>query len=162
MVVVLAQPSALKMTKNEELAPVPFEKRIRPFLIGFIVIPISVVLGLAEHIKRKFLSQERNPSEHDVRVGKIIKAILDMEKSGAIAGLRTDRDSAASHSLRITKKVPSSTVKLRDLNCILGLDRKRGVIRVEPGVTVGEVTTYLLEHNLQLEGRCRHYRSFNR
>ena len=40
---------------------------------------------------------------------------------------------------------------MNDLQCILNLNIKKGTILIEPGVTVGEITKYLLKHNSMLE-----------
>jgi hypothetical protein len=132
---------------------IPLEKRIRPFLIAFIVLPISVLLNIKVWLVKTFLRHENDPNQHDNRVERIVQHMKTLAKDKVPINLRTDRDSNDSHSLRITKKSQANTVKLRDLNCILNLDLVRAVIRVEPGVTVGEVTSYLVARNLQLEGK---------
>ena len=142
------------MTAQSETA-VPFEKRIRPFLIAFIVLPISVLLTIKIWIQKNLLKHENDANDHDARVQRIINQIknLAVNNTTQFINLRTDRDSSESHSVRISKKSNSNKIKLRDLNCILELNLERRVIRLEPGVTVVEVTSYLVARNLQLEGK---------
>lgn len=132
---------------------VPFDKKIRPFLIAFIVLPISVLLSVRGWFGKTCCRKQRNPELHDVRVERVMKQIQEWTKDGKPVAIRTDRQAAESHNVRIVDKSKSKKLKLRDFNCILGLDRDRSVIRVEPGVTVGEVTTFLVKRNLQLEGK---------
>ena len=67
--------------------------------------------------------------------------------------LRTDRSVFDSHSVRNSDKSRSSNIPMRDLRAILGLAADGKSVRVEPGVTVGEVTAWLLERELMLMGR---------
>ena len=67
----------------------------------------------------------------------------------------TDRNSAYSHSVRLTDKSRWHKIAMGDLRAILGVGEGGGehgvTVRVEPGVTVSEISTYLLARNLQLE-----------
>jgi hypothetical protein len=79
--------------------------------------------------------------------------------------LRTDRSSFDSHSVRNSNKGAAAKVPMRDLRAILGVvpdessfshssSSSRLAVHVEPGVTVGEVTTYLLRRDPPLMLRC--------
>jgi delta24-sterol reductase len=124
---------------------------------------------------RRAVAWWRGPSDplgHASRVARVAQSVRDhaeKERAAAAAAaaaaapgdganittsyrkMRTDRSVFDSHSVRNADKGSAKQVRIRDLRAILGLDATTGIVHVEPGVTVGEITTYLLQHHLQLE-----------
>lgn len=125
-------------------------ERFRSEIVVLVVLPVSLLLWFIKIISRWI--NRPDPGMHNERVTRVAKAVQDAfnarSKTKCI-GLRTDRSVYDSHSVRNADKKASKQIRLRDLRAILGL--KGNIVHVEPGVTVGEITDYLLKANLQLE-----------
>lgn len=122
-------------------------ERFRSEIVVLIVLPVSFLLWLFKVISRSV--NRPDPRMHSERVARVVKAVRDASSQDKQLPLRTDRSVFDSHSVRNTDKGASRQIYLRDFRAILGL--KGDVVHVEPGVTVGEITDYLLKLNLQLE-----------
>jgi delta24-sterol reductase len=128
----------------------------REWIIIGVALPAGTVAGAIERA-RSWFGPKSVPSEHDQRVRRVqdevgrYAAARKAGESWAQKPLRTDRRGAASLNVRMSDKSDSQTVNMSDLTHILGVDESRGVVRVEPFVTVGDAAAYLDERGLQLE-----------
>ena len=128
----------------------------REWIIIGVALPAGTVAGALARASAWFRPSSE-PSDHGERVRRIqaevrrYAAAREAREPWADKPLRTDRKGAASLNVRISDKSASQTVNMSDLTNILALDEARGVIRVEPFVTVGDAATYLDSRGLQLE-----------
>jgi len=130
-------------------------ERWRAEIVVVIVLPISFLLWLFKSIKRRCSSPD--PLLHNQRVLSVSKAIQASTKL-----MRTDRSVYESHSVRNSDKSSVTQIPLRNLRAILGLheviSKQNGqpftIVHVEPGATVGEVSTYLLSRPIPLQLEC--------
>ena len=128
----------------------------REWIIIGVALPAGTAAGAFERLKSR-LRPRPKPSEHEQRVRRIqaeVRRYARAREAGeawAQRPLRTDRKGAASLNVRMSDKSASQTVQMSDLTNILEVDEARGVVRVEPFVTVGDAAAYLDERGLQLE-----------
>jgi delta24-sterol reductase len=128
----------------------------REWIIIGVALPAGTAASALEKVKSWFAPKPM-PSRHDERVRRVqaeVRAYARAREAGeawAQRPLRTDRKGAASLNVRMSDKSASQTVNMSDLRNILAVDEARGVIRLEPFVTVGEAAAYLDERGLQLE-----------
>ncbi len=128
----------------------------REWIIIGVALPAGTAAGAFERLRSR-LRPRPKPSEHEQRVYRIqaeVRRYAQAREAGeawAQKPLRTDRKGAASLNVRMSDKSSSQTVHMSDLTNILDVDRARGVVRVEPFVTVGDAAAYLDERGLQLE-----------
>lgn len=128
----------------------------REWIIIGVALPAGTAAGAVERGKAWFRRKPK-PSEHDARVRRIQRDVQryararEAGEAWAQRPLRTDRKGAASLNVRMSDKSASQTVSMSDLTNILDLDTARGVVRVEPFVTVGDAAAYLDERGLQME-----------
>ena len=128
----------------------------REWIIIGVALPAGTVATAIDHVRAR-LGPTPKPLDHDDRVARVQRDVREYavaREAGehwAQRPLRTDRKGSASLNVRMSDKSSSQTVRMSDLTHILGLDESRGVIRVEPFVTVGDVARYLDERGLQLE-----------
>ena len=147
--------SKLFVTMGKPSAKMEFIEKYRAWIVFFCVLPMSYVLRLVEAAKKWWTAP--HPADHEKRVLRVcqdVRAWAETAKQKKRL-LVTDRQSADSHSVRMTDKSNRHTIPFGDLRAILGVEdspsRNGKIIRVEPGATVGEVTAYLVKRGLQLE-----------
>ncbi|MBP7686074.1 MAG: FAD-binding protein, partial [Deltaproteobacteria bacterium] len=127
----------------------------RELLLISSVLPLGKAYSVVESFERR--RNAPDPAEHGARVSRVaseVKQYADKrarEGAAAVGPLRTDRKPNASLNTRATDKSRASTVQMGDLRAILGVNRERGTVHVEPFATTGEVATYLDAQGLQLE-----------
>ena len=139
---------------KEPSAYMAFVERYRAWLVCIGVLPASCVLKVYEKVQRWLTAP--SAEGHTERVQRICSdvkrwASLPAEERKPMC---TDRSSAYSHSVRLTDKSRWHKIAMGDLRAILGVEEGEAgvtVVRVEPGVTVSEISTYLLARHLQLE-----------
>jgi delta24-sterol reductase len=128
----------------------------RELIIMGVALPLSTVATAWDRMKGLF-AKPVAPEGHDARVARVmddVKRYAEARRRGDLAAdklLRTDRKGAASLNIRMSDKSQSQTVRMGDLTAILGVDDDKGIIRLEPFATVGDVAKYLDEMGLQLE-----------
>ncbi|MEM9727417.1 MAG: FAD-binding protein [Myxococcota bacterium] len=128
----------------------------RELMIIGVALPLSTAATAYDNIKKR-LAKPIRASDHDERVQRVTNdvkryaAARTRGEAWAQKPLRTDRKGAASLNTRMADKSEAQTVRMHDLSAILEVDEARGVIRIEPFVTVGEVTDHLDALGLQLE-----------
>ena len=127
----------------------------RELLLISSVLPLGKAYSVVESFERR--RNAPDPAAHSARVSRVaseVKQYADKrarEGAAAVGPLRTDRKPNASLNTRATDKSRASTVQMGDLRAILGVNRERGTVHVEPFATTGEVATYLDAQGLQLE-----------
>ncbi|KAI9022589.1 hypothetical protein DFJ74DRAFT_99818 [Hyaloraphidium curvatum] len=137
-------------------------ERLQPFLIAFVVLPLSFlsarlaeIWGLPARWKRLRLagSDSGIDGAHAARVRRVADSVKAWNALPADSRppIRTDRSEASSHSVRAVQKGGALKVPMGDLCNILSLDKEARTVTVEPFVTVGDITTYLLSHGFMLE-----------
>ena len=130
--------------------------RHREWIIIGVALPAGTAAGAVERVKSWFRTKPK-PSDHEKRVARIRVDVQqyaearDVGEPWAQKPLRTDRKGAASLNVRMSDKSASQTVHMSDLTNVLEIDEARGIVRVEPFVTVGDAAAYLDERGLQLE-----------
>ena len=128
----------------------------REWIIIGVALPAGTVAGAVERVKSWFRPKPK-PSEHDERVSRVQREVQryaqarEAGEAWAQKPLRADRRGAASLNVRMSDKSASQTVHMSDLTNILEVDEARGIVRVEPFVTVGHAAAYLDARGLQLE-----------
>jgi len=125
-----------------------FIEKYRAEIVVIVVLPISYGIWLVRAVQR-WLSAP-SPEQHTQRVLRVCKDVR--LQAGGKAMLRSDRSPAESHAVRVADKSAHKQVSMRDLRAILGLSD--GALHVEPGVTVGEATKWLLKRDPPLQLEC--------
>ncbi|OGT34925.1 MAG: hypothetical protein A3F11_06105 [Gammaproteobacteria bacterium RIFCSPHIGHO2_12_FULL_37_14] len=114
-------------------------------IILFFVLPVSFlydfILGCRNWIFWNFVS---NPKLHHTRVKKVQEQVIAWNQSGSTKPMCTARPAWMTMSLRVaTFKKDCHRIKI-NLRDILEIDTQKKTIRVEPLVTMGQITRYLL------------------
>ena len=128
----------------------------REWIIIGVALPAGTAASALERARSWFRPRSR-PADQEERVGRIRAEVRRYAMARAQGDawaqkpLRTDRKGAASLNVRMSDKSASQTVNMSDLTNILEVDETRGIIRVEPFVTVGDAAAALDEQGLQLE-----------
>ena len=128
----------------------------RELMIIGVALPLSTLATAVDKAKQ-LVTKQSEPDEHEVRVARVmsdVKRYAAARKRGeawAQKPLRTDRKGAASLNTRVADKSRAQTVRMNDLTAILAVDGGRGVVRLEPFATVGDVAEHLDQMGLQLE-----------
>jgi delta24-sterol reductase len=128
----------------------------RELIIMAVALPLSTLATGWESLKGLF-AKPVAPAGHDARVARVmadVRGYAEARRRGDLSAdklLRTDRKGAASLNTRMADKSQSQTVRMGDLTAILGVDEDKGIVRLEPFATVGDVASYLGEMGLQLE-----------
>ena len=128
----------------------------RELVIVAVALPLSTMVSAVGNVRAAF-TKPTAPTDHDRRVARVMSdvkhyaAARKRRERWAQKPLRTDRNAAASLNTRMSDKSGSQTVRMRDLTAILDVDTERGVVRLEPFATVGEVAKHLDRMGLQLE-----------
>lgn len=131
-----------------------FVEKYRAWLVCIGVLPASCVLKVYEKVHRWLTAPD--PEDHEKRVQRVSQ---DVKRWASLPAAErrpmcTDRSSSYSHSVRLTDKSQWHKIVLGDLRAILGVEQDKEhmtTVRVEPGVTVSEISNYLLARELQLE-----------
>lgn len=128
----------------------------RELVIIGAALPLST-LATGWDAAKAWLAEPIRAEGHDARVRRVRDDVLRYAaarrqgQAWAQKPLRTDRKSAASLNTRMADKSSSQKVRMSDLTAILGVDEQKGIIRLEPFATVGDVAKHLDQMGLQLE-----------
>ena len=130
-------------------------ERWRAEIVVLVVLPISFVIWLLKSFQRRWFAPL--PEFHNDRVHAVVSAV----KANGQQLMRTDRSIYESHSVRNSDKSQVKQVPLRELRAVLGVtthtdaaNDEYTIVHVEPGATVGEVTTYLARQTEPLQLEC--------
>ena len=109
------------------------------------LLPLSVGYGAYRSIRNRIVFRANSaPARHDERVQVVIRQIEDWQRQGAREKLCTARSGWKSMS----ELVPMYKFSHRAINVglydILGIDEQRRIVRVEPLVTMGQISATLL------------------
>ncbi|MGR9086980.1 MAG: FAD-binding oxidoreductase [Gammaproteobacteria bacterium] len=132
------------MTRLEQL----FEHILthhRGVFATFFLLPVSACYGACAGIRDR-LSYRLNsaPGRHDARVEAVIRQIEDWKKQGAEQKLCTARSGWKTMS-ELVPRYKLSHLKIDiDLQDILDVDKQRGIVRVEPLATMGQISRSLI------------------
>ncbi len=138
------------MTKLERL----FEHILthyRGIFATLFLLPVSAAYGAYASI-RNWISFQLNsaPAKHDARVEAVIRQIEDWKSQGAKQKLCTARSGWKTMS----ELVPKYKLSHRKIDVgmydILEIDAKRGIVRVEPLATMGQITRSLVSRGWTL------------
>ena len=120
--------------------------RYRGFFITVFVLPLSVGFRIFHFLQDRFIRQFRDdPSRHDQRVGNIQEEVrLWKSKTEGEIPMCTGRPGWQTMCFKVGRyKKTSYRVSTHTLRDILEIDAGRRVVRVEPMVTMGEITKAL-------------------
>lgn len=107
-----------------------------------IVLPVSKVLRAAAIIKYWYRSYANAPEKHDERVRFVQKQVREKSKNGK--PLCTARKTWFMTTMKqINYKGKDNGIELSSLQDILNLDLERKILRVEPLVNMGRISSYL-------------------
>ena len=131
---------------------VEFLENNRGLVVLFFCLPASflfnLILKVRNHLQRSLFS---SPEQHDIRVRKIQSNVQRWNKTPKKKRklLCTARSNWLSLSTKFFQKDQCHKISV-DLFDILQLDERNMTIRVEPMVTVGEITEYLIPRGYTL------------
>jgi delta24-sterol reductase len=119
--------------------------RNRWLLVVPALLPLSFLFELIMGVRDFYVRTLRHaPKKHDARVRDIQDQIRRWHENGAKGRLCTARPPWMSISTRMVKyKRPENSIHI-PLYDILSLDAERRIVRVEPRVSVGQLTAYLV------------------
>lgn len=148
------------MTRPRKSAWKRFLARHQQWAVGLVVLPLSFLNDVVQRVialltgrafRRADLPGARAAHAAKVaRVADVVRAWSTLPE-GARPPLRTDRSGSASHSVRNADKSGAMRVPMGDFDEILELSLEKGTVTVEPFVTVGRLTSFLLAHDRMLE-----------
>ncbi|MBA3492638.1 MAG: FAD-binding oxidoreductase, partial [Gammaproteobacteria bacterium] len=119
--------------------------RYRWLFVVPVILPLSVLFDLYWAIRNWYYRGLKNaPERHTERVRDIQAQVRQWRAAGGRRPLCTARKSWMNVSVRVVRyKRRDNTIRV-DLYDILAIDTGRAIIRVEPGVTIGQITCYLI------------------
>lgn len=119
--------------------------RYRWLFVVPVLLPLSILFDLFWALRDLYIHRlRRSPEAHEARVAAVQDQIRRWRAAGARAPLCTARPTWLSVSPRIVDYKRADNVIEIDLHDILHVDTKRGTVRVEPLVTIGQLTRRLL------------------
>eukprot|EP00466_Bigelowiella_natans_P008229 jgi/Bigna1/147114/aug1.129_g21822 len=146
------------------MAEAPWQFRLLAYIripvLMFIVIPLSFALWVfrmgRSHVRtilRKYYpSKYAVKTTHSERVAKIVEQLLSWNRDGCKKKLRTSRANWLSMSTRLmSNKQGCHLISVGHLNHIVEYDEKEKTITVEPMVTFGQLTEFLMPKGLCME-----------
>ncbi len=118
--------------------------RYRWLFVVPVVLPISVLFDLFWAIRNFYYRRLKSaPQAHERRVRDIQEQLHRWRATGSRQPLCTARKPWMNVSMRVARyKQRDNTIRV-DLYDILEIDTERAIVRVEPGVTIGQLTRYL-------------------
>ncbi|MCI0433910.1 MAG: FAD-dependent oxidoreductase, partial [Gemmatimonadetes bacterium] len=119
--------------------------RYRWLFVVPVVLPLSVLFDLYWAVRRFYYRRWKSaPEGHERRVHAIQDRVRRWRPADGGALLCTARKPWTNVSMRVVRyKHRDNTVRV-DLHDILAIDPGRGIVRVEPGVTIGQLSRYLI------------------
>ncbi len=109
------------------------------------LLPISAVYGLYMGFRNRIaFFRDSAPTKHDARVQAVIRQIEDWQKDGAGQKLTTARSGWKTMSELVPKYKLSHRKIAIGMYDILEIDEQRGIVRVEPLATMGQISRSLI------------------
>ncbi|XP_071799602.1 delta(24)-sterol reductase-like [Asterias amurensis] len=116
----------------------------RWIFVCLFLLPLSVVYDVLTFVRNWLVFQLNTaPLKHDKRVKEIQKQVLEWRSNGSKKPMCTSRPGYQTVSLRVGKYKKTHHNVHINLVDILGVDTKRRVVRVEPLVSMGQITAML-------------------
>jgi delta24-sterol reductase len=110
-----------------------------------VLLPVSAVYAAYTGLRNRMVFMLKSaPAQHEAKVQQVISQIEDWKNDGCKVKLCTARSGWKSMSELVPKyKLSHRNINI-DLYDLLELDEKRGIVRVEPLVTMGQISRNLL------------------
>lgn len=154
----LSQHTETVFSQKEKSAVEKFLAKHQQWVIGLVVLPLSFAVKHSEMFanwvnKKRQGRVSGNSLPHALKIRRVVEDVKQWAAIPAAARppIRTDRSGAASHSVRTADKAGSHRIRMSDFNEILAISLEKNTVTVEPFVTVGELTKYLLQYDRMLE-----------
>jgi delta24-sterol reductase len=128
----------------------PYADKLMDFVVDnrgwfttFFILPLSFVYENVNALHRRWERFTRAASKHDERVRFVQKQIREAPKGKMLC---TARPARAAMSIRFPnyKGTKYTAIDLNNLDNILSMDEEKGIVKVEPNCTMGQVTHELL------------------
>lgn len=148
------------MSRPRKSAWKRFLARHQQWAVGFVVLPLSFLNDLLQALRSFVTGAARRradlPASRSAHTGKVARISEAVQRWAARPRegrppLRTDRSGSSSHSVRNADKSNATRIPMGDFDEILELSLEKGTVTVEPFVTVGRLTSFLLAHDRMLE-----------
>ncbi len=115
-----------------------------PALAAAFALPVSFVFDHLVALRNAYVWKHAAPEQHDLRVRQIQDQVRRWAASGRERPMCTARAPWMTMSTRVaTYKQDCSKISI-DLHDVLGVDETRRIVRVEPLVTMGQISRHLL------------------
>jgi delta24-sterol reductase len=126
--------------------------RHRGAVVASTALPASFLLEEGRKLRERIAARVTDPAkQHDRRVAQVQSQVQWWNASGTGRRMVTARPGWRTVSARLGQyKKDHARIEI-DLNGILELDETRGVVRVEPGVNMGQLTRYLVPRGYALK-----------
>lgn len=121
--------------------------RYRGLILVVIGLPVGYLFDAVLRIRNWYYERFKSaPEEHDARVADIQRQVRRWaaQPDAERRPMCTDRRTWQNLSTRFEPKHSWHRIRMRALRDVLGVDLERGTVRVEPFVTVGQATRFLL------------------
>ena len=125
----------------------------RAYVLTAIGLPAGMVLDTALRVRNFFYERLGTaPQDHDLRVHKVQDQVRrwNAQPDAERRPMCTDRKTWMNLSTRFEPKHLWHRIQMGALRDVLSIDEKKGTVRVEPLVTVGQITRYLLPKGYML------------
>ena len=154
LVAIRAGSSAKNMSKDFPLS-FRLAAQFRTPLLMFFVVPLSFLSRLQIQLRNWFRSltskSEMTPEAHRRRVEYIQEQVRAWNKGGRKKKLRTARSNWQAMSTKLaSNKSNEEKIQMPKMHHILEVNEKNMTITAEPGVTMGELTHYLVPRGFAL------------
>jgi len=131
--------------------------RLRCIFIIFVVLPVSIIIKFLKYVGDKnaethlFIDSDGGQNNHRSRVEKVAEHMrkIDPCKDGLVCTARNPKHSIGMRNLDY-KRVSHSKVDLSSLRSIIMFDKKEKIIKVEPMVTICQITRTTLPASLSI------------
>ena len=130
-----------------------FLTRYRAYVLVFVGLPVGALFDLVLRLRGFFVQRLLTaPQLHETRVRRVQEDVRRWaaQPREARRPLCTDRKTWMNLSTRFEPKHQWHRVRMGDLRDILALDEERRTVRVEPFVTVGQITDHLVPRGFML------------
>ncbi|MGR8935027.1 MAG: FAD-binding protein [Gammaproteobacteria bacterium] len=115
------------------------------------LLPVSAVYAAYAGIRNRMVFYRNSaPIKHDSRVDAVIRQVLDWREQGAEQKLCTARSGWKTMSELVPRYKLSHRKIAIDMYDILAIDEQRGIVRVEPLATMGQITRSLISRGWTL------------
>jgi len=130
--------------RDDQIMLIDFITRHRGVFVTIFVLPLSLAFKLFMGVRNRLIFWLRSaPEQHDKKVEKVRQQVLNWQKSDPTVFMCTARPGWQAMSLKVGRYKRTDFRVHIDLSDVLQIDRERGTVRVEPMVTMGQITAAL-------------------